>query len=103
MAAIPLEKQQPVEYPTSDGKPMAETTLHRVVMQDLIHGLESHFRAVPDVWVGGNLFLCYQEGNPGAALAPSEITYLREGSLAAMSGPRRTAFNSGARSSSIAE
>lgn len=72
MAAIPLEKQ-PVEYPTSDGKPMAETTLHRVVMQDLIHGLESHFRTVPDVWVGGNLFLCYQEGNPGAALAPDVL------------------------------
>jgi Uma2 family endonuclease len=72
MAAIPLEKQ-PVEYPTSDGKPMAETTLHRVVMQDLIHGLESHFRAVPDIWVGGNLFLCYQEGNPDAALAPDVL------------------------------
>ena len=71
--AIPLENRQPIEYPTSDGKPMAETTLHRVVMQDLIHGLESHFRAVPDVWVGGNLFLCYQEGNPGAALAPDVL------------------------------
>lgn len=45
--AIPLEKQ-PIEYPTSDGKPMAETTLHRVVMQDLIHGLTGKLLPWPD-------------------------------------------------------
>ena len=72
MAAIPLEKQ-PIEYPTSDGKPMAETTLHRMVMSDLIEGLSAYHAAAPDVWVGGNLFLCYQEGNPRAALAPDVL------------------------------
>lgn len=72
MAAIPLEKQ-PIEYPTSDGKPMAETTLHRMVMSDLIEGLSAFHAAAPDVWVGGNLFLCYQEGNPRAALAPDVL------------------------------
>ncbi len=71
MNAIPLEQE--IEYPTSDGQPMAETTLHRKVMFDLIEGLEIHFAAVPDVWVGGNLFLCYEKGNPAAHLAPDVL------------------------------
>lgn len=71
MAANPLEK--PVEYPTSDGQPMAETTLHRRVMADLIEAMERHFAAEPDVWVGGNLFLCWEKGNPRAAVAPDVL------------------------------
>ena len=71
MNAIPLEQE--IEYPTSDGQPMAETTLHRKVMFDLIEGLEIHFAEVPDVWVGGNLFLCYEKGNPAAHLAPDVL------------------------------
>jgi Uma2 family endonuclease len=71
MAAIPLEQE--IEYPTSDGQPMAETTLHRKVMADLIEALERHFAETPDVWVGGNLFLCYEKGNPEAARAPDVL------------------------------
>ena len=69
MKAIPLGQKE-IEYPTSDGQPMAETTLHRKVMCDLIEGLERHFSEVPDIWVGGNLFLCYEKGNPAAHRAP---------------------------------
>ena len=71
MNAIPLEQE--IEYPTSDGKPMAETTLHRRIMSDAIQALERRYRDVPDVWVGGNLFLCYEKGNPRAALAPDVL------------------------------
>ena len=71
MSAIPLEQE--IEYPTSDGQPMAETTLHRQVMVDLIEGLESRYADVPDVWVGGNLFLCYERGNPSACRAPDVL------------------------------
>ncbi|HWM95103.1 MAG TPA: Uma2 family endonuclease [Thermoanaerobaculia bacterium] len=71
MAAIPLHQE--IEYPTSDGQPMAETSLHLNVMFDLIMGLRNRYREVPDVWVGGNLFLCYQEGNPRAAVAPDVL------------------------------
>ena len=71
MAANPLEK--PIEYPTSDGQPMAETTLHRKVMSDLIEAMERHFASEPDVWVGGNLFLCWEKGNPRAAVAPDVL------------------------------
>ena len=71
MGALPLEKE--IEYPTSDGQPMAETTLHRKVMNDLIEGLERRYEDVPDVWVGGNLFLCYERGNPAAIVAPDVL------------------------------
>ena len=71
MAAMPLEQE--IEYPTSDGQPMAETTLHREVMADTIWTLERRYAAVSDVWVGGNLFLCYERGNPSAALAPDVL------------------------------
>jgi Uma2 family endonuclease len=71
MGAFPLEPE--IEYPTSDGQPMAETTLHRKVMSDLIEALERRYAAVPDVWVGGNLFLCYEKGNPAAIVAPDVL------------------------------
>ena len=71
MSAIPLERE--MEYPTSDGQPMAETTLHRKVMADLIEALERRYAGEPDVWVGGNLFLCYRKGDPSAALAPDVL------------------------------
>ena len=71
MSAIPLEQE--IEYPTSDGQPMAETTLHRKVMFDLIQGLERRYIDAPDVWVGGDLFLCYERGNPRACVAPDVL------------------------------
>lgn len=71
MCAMPLEHE--IEYPTSDGQPMAETTLHRVVMSDVIGGLERRYAEVPDVWVGGNLFLYYQKGDPRACVAPDVL------------------------------
>jgi Uma2 family endonuclease len=68
MTAIPLERE--IEYPTSDGEPMGETPHHRLVMTDLIQGFENHYAGDPDVWVGGNCFFCYREGDPEAAVAP---------------------------------
>jgi Uma2 family endonuclease len=66
--AIPL--QHDVEYPESDGQPMAESDIHRREMIDLITGLEDHLRDRPDVYVAGNLFLYYQKGDPRAVVAP---------------------------------
>lgn len=71
MNAIPLEQE--VEYPISDGQPMAESPLHLKVMFDLIEGLTRRYAEVSDVWVGGNLFLCYERGNPAACLAPDVL------------------------------
>src|SRR3954447_7950692 len=71
MNAIPLEQE--IEYPTSDGQPMAETSLHRKVMNDFIEGLEHRYADVPDVWAGGNLFFYYERGNPAACVAPDVL------------------------------
>ncbi len=71
MAAIPLNQE--IEYPTADGQPMAETTLHRRIMSNMIEGLERRFRDVPDVWVGGNLFFYFEKGNPRAVVAPDVL------------------------------
>jgi Uma2 family endonuclease len=68
MNAIPLEHE--IEYPTSDGQPMAETPEHQQVMIDLILGLRSRYAGVPGAWVAGNFFFCYEEGNPNAHVAP---------------------------------
>ena len=42
MSAMPLERQE-IEYPTSDGQPMAERPEHQQVMIDLIQGLRSRY------------------------------------------------------------
>ena len=72
MAAIPLHREE-IDYPTSDGQPMAETTLHRKIMNNLIQGLDRRYREVPDVWVGGNLFFYYGEGRPQKVVAPDVL------------------------------
>ncbi|HEY4564400.1 MAG TPA: Uma2 family endonuclease, partial [Thermoanaerobaculia bacterium] len=70
MNAIPLQRDDDVYYPESDGQPMAETDLHRDEMYDLIHALRRRYRDVPDVYVTGNLFFYYVKGNPRSVVAP---------------------------------
>jgi Uma2 family endonuclease len=59
-----------IEYPTSDGNPMAETDLHRRLMIEIVEVLRGHFAARPDVYVSGNLLVLYEEGSPGVHLSP---------------------------------
>jgi Uma2 family endonuclease len=59
-----------IEYPETDGKPMAETDVHRKLMTELIDALERHFQAQPEVYVSGNMLLYYEEGNPRKSVAP---------------------------------
>jgi Uma2 family endonuclease len=62
--------QREVDYPTSDGRPMAETDLHRQDMIDLIETLQDYYAADPNVYVTGNLLLFYEEGNRRKHVAP---------------------------------
>lgn len=71
MAAIPLQRE--VYYPESDGKPMAESDLHREVMTDLIHALKTRYIGEPNVYVAGNLLLYYVEGDPRKSVAPDVL------------------------------
>ncbi len=70
MSAMPLKYEEEVEYPSSDGKPMAESDLHRKEMMYLIEALEGRYRETPDVYVAGNLFLYYAQGDRKAVVAP---------------------------------
>lgn len=57
-------------YPTSDGKPMAETDRHRQIMLDLIEQLKRHFADDPDTYVSGNLLLFYDPKDKRKHLSP---------------------------------
>lgn len=59
-----------IEYPSSDGEPMAETDIHRDLMIELISSLEKFFQTDSQVYVSGNLFLYYEKGRPDRVVAP---------------------------------
>jgi len=58
-----------IHYPESDGQPMAETQLHQDWMVRLIDILRVRY-AQEQVYVAGNMFLYYVEGEVGACVAP---------------------------------
>ncbi len=66
VAAAPSE----IEYPSSDGEPMAETPIHRDVMSDSIAILKAYFASDPDVYVSGNMMMYYGEGNADKSVSP---------------------------------
>jgi len=57
-------------YPTSDGKPMAETDRHCQLMFDLIEQLKRHFAGQTDTYVSGNLLLYYDPKDKRRHLSP---------------------------------
>ena len=59
-----------IEYPTSDGKPMAESDLHRTAINDLIGTLDGYYAGRIDVCVSGNLLVYYAPGDLRKVLAP---------------------------------
>jgi Uma2 family endonuclease len=59
-----------IHYPDGDGKPMAETPIHVLVMLALIGTLRQYFRHRSDVYVIGNIFLYYEEGHPESRRSP---------------------------------
>jgi Uma2 family endonuclease len=59
-----------IEYPSSDGKPMAETMLHGQVIVDTRDMLVDWFQEEPLVLVWGDLLVYYVEGDPRQHLTP---------------------------------
>ena len=59
-----------VDYPYSDGQPMAESEAHLRAILYLVAALYGHFRNRPDVYVGADMFIYHEEGNPAAVVAP---------------------------------
>ena len=67
-----------IEYPCSDGQPMAETEVHGACMMYVTYALRRWFekRGQEDVYVGSNSFLYYEQGNPRAVVAPDVYVVL---------------------------
>ena len=68
--SAPLAAAATVDYPSSDGRPMAESDFQRIPLTYAVDRLRCHFRNHADVYVSGNLLLYFEEGNPGARVAP---------------------------------
>jgi Uma2 family endonuclease len=63
-------------YPESDGEPMAETDFQREPLTYAVSSLRLYFQERADVYVSGNLFIYYEEGNPAAVVAPDVFVVL---------------------------
>lgn len=72
MATLPQKKKKPkkIDYPTSDGRPVAETDWHREIMFTVIATLQAFFAGNPLVYVSGNLLVFYEEGNRRKHVSP---------------------------------
>jgi Uma2 family endonuclease len=62
-----------IEYPETDGLPMAENTLQFQWMVTIKGGLEVVFRDAPDVFIAGDLFWYPLEGNNQRRVAPDVL------------------------------
>ena len=59
-----------IEYPSGDGKPMAENDAQLLAMLYAIGALRVHYRDRSDVYVSGDLLMYYEKGNPRMSVAP---------------------------------
>ena len=59
-----------VEYPSSDGKPLAENDAQLAAILYGIGALRVHYAGRNDVYVSGDLLIYYEEGNPRVSVAP---------------------------------
>ena len=60
----PVTAPTPVDYPCSDGQPMAESDFQLEPLVYTITALRTHFHHRKKVYVAGDMFLYHEEGNP---------------------------------------
>ena len=59
-----------IDYPSSDGEPMAESERQLIPMAGTFFILRDWFRDRPDVYIGCDLLIYYREGDNGVRVAP---------------------------------
>lgn len=64
-----LVRARPVEYPETDGQPMAESDEHADALREAIETLRDRL-AGEQVYVSGNNFIYFTEGNPRDVVSP---------------------------------
>jgi Uma2 family endonuclease len=72
IAITPFRRPE-IEYPESDGQPMAENTLQFQWIVTIKEGLEVVFRNDSNVFVAGDLFWYPEEGKPNIRTAPDTM------------------------------
>ncbi len=65
-----------IVYPDSDGRPVAESDFQLTPLIYALDALKAYFQSREDVYVAGDMFLYYEEGNPKAAVAPDVFVVL---------------------------
>jgi Uma2 family endonuclease len=66
----PVSRDDEIDYPESDGKPVAESDLHAREIVRLFRTLNHHFAGDANVYVAMNNFIYYREGDPKACFSP---------------------------------
>ncbi|MEB3291543.1 MAG: Uma2 family endonuclease, partial [Synechococcales bacterium] len=59
-----------IEYPDTDGEPMTESDPTRHYLVYCVEALRRFFQSRPKVYVSGNLFIYYQEGDVSKQISP---------------------------------
>jgi len=70
MATPSVSAPDKIQYPTSNGRPMGETDLHRNQMVDAIETLKLKYEDEPNVYVTSNILLYYVPGNKRRHVSP---------------------------------
>lgn len=65
-----------IDYPDSDGEPIAESDYQRPYIAYGTEVLNIFFADQPQVYVSGNLLIYYEEGNPKASVSPDVFVVL---------------------------
>ena len=65
-----------VEYPSSDGRPLAETERHAIATVNAWQGLKHYFAERADVYVGMDMLLYFVEGDPRQSVVPDVFVVL---------------------------
>ena len=59
-----------IDYPSSDGEPMAETDFQYIPLTETVAALRAWFHNRPDVYVAGDMLVYYRMNNPNVSVAP---------------------------------
>ena len=65
-----------IDYPSSDGKPLAENDLQLHAIFYAFGALRLHYAERADVYVSSDLLIYYEEGNPRVSVAPDTFVVL---------------------------
>ena len=66
----PILPPAAVDYPSSDGEPLAENDAQLHAILYAVGALRLHYGQRADVYVSGDLLIYYEEGNPRVSVAP---------------------------------